>query len=68
MLVGFGDDELVTRFEIRDVPIFGGGDGGDGVESAWRERPDDGRGVWRGGEKLFVGVPGHLQELRCVDL
>ena len=68
MLVGFGDDEVVTRFEIRDVPFFGGGDGGDGVEGAWRERADDGRRVWRGGEKLFVGVPGHLQELRCVDL
>lgn len=68
MLVGFGDDEFVTRFEIRDVPVLGGGDGGDGVESAWRERADDRRRVLRGGEKLFVVVPGHLQELRCVDL
>jgi len=67
-LVGFGDDEVVTRFEIRDVPVFGGGDGGDGVESARRERADDRWRVRRGGEKLFEGVPGHLQELRCVDL
>ena len=43
LLVGFGDDEIVTRFEIRDVPFFGGGDGGDSVESAWCERADDGR-------------------------